>query len=329
MIKLNPKLFDEEVERVATRDGYGQGLVRLGESNKNVVVLCGDLTESTRSLAFADQFPKRFFEIGVAEQNMMGIAAGLALSGKVPFVSSYAVFNPGRNWDQFRVSVCYSQANVKVAGAHAGISVGPDGATHQALEDIAITRVLPELTVIVPCDSIETKKATIASANDVVGPVYLRFGREKSPVVTTEESTFIIGKAEILREGSDATIVACGILVYEALVASEKLSKQGINVEVINSHTIKPLDGATIVGSLQKTGALVTAEEHQVAGGMGSAILEVSSQFFPVPTVMVGIQNRFGESGKPEELLEKYGLKSTNIVEAVKKVIAKKQGKNK
>lgn len=326
MIKLNPKLFDEEVERIAARDGYGQGLVRLGESNKNVVVLCGDLTESTRSQDFADQFPDRFFEIGVAEQNMMGIAAGLALSGKIPFISSYAVFNPGRNWDQFRVSVCYSQANVKVAGAHAGISVGPDGATHQALEDIAITRVLPDLTVIVPCDAIETKKATIAAANEIIGPVYLRFGREKSPIVTTEESQFIIGKAEILKEGSDATIVACGILVYEALVASKELDRENINVEIINSHTIKPLDGATIVGSIQKTGALVTAEEHQVAGGMGSAVLEVASQFHPVPTVMVGIQDRFGESGKPDELLEKYGLKSANIVEAVKKVVAKKHG---
>lgn len=325
MIKLAENIFDSP-EMKTTRDGFGEGLVKLGEINKNVVVLCGDVTESVRARDFADRYPERFFEIGVAEQNMMGIAAGLALSGKIPFATSYAVFNPGRSWDQLRVSVCYSQANVKVVGAHAGISVGPDGATHQALEDIAITRVLPNLTVVVPCDAIEAKKATLAIAQDIVGPVYLRIGREKSPIVTTDETPFTIGKAEVFREGKDVTIIACGIMVYEALAAAETLARGGTEAEVINCHTVKPLDRQTLIASVSKTGCLVTAEEHQTAGGLGSAVIEVVSRFHPVPVEMVGVKDTFGESGTAAELVEKYGLKASNITKAAKEVAGRKNG---
>lgn len=322
-VKLNPKLFDPEVEQIPTRNGYGEGLVALGEKNPNVVVLTGDLVESTRALGFAEKFPERFIECGVAEQNMMGIAAGLALSGKIPFVSSYAVFVPGRCWDQLRVSVCYSKANVKVAGAHAGISVGPDGATHQALEDVASVRPLPNLVVVVPCDSIETKKATIA-LGEHKGPVYFRFTREKTPVITTEDTPFKIGKAEVFREGDDVTIVACGPLVYKSLVAAQELEKEGINAEVINNHTIKPIDKLTLASSAKKTGAVVTVEEHQINGGLGGAVAEVLVENYPVPMERVGMPDTFGESGKPEELLEKYGMSVKKIKEAVRSVIKRK-----
>ncbi len=307
------------------RNGYGHGVVEAGKRNKNVVVLCADLTESTRSLWFAEQFPDRFIEMGVAEQNMMGVAAGMALSaGKIPFIASYAVFSPGRNWDQLRVSVCYSGANVKIMGAHAGISVGPDGATHQGLEDIAITRVLPRLTVIAPCDWRETQKCVEAAAQ-MKGPVYIRFGREKVPTVTTDKTPFAIGKANVYREGADVTAVACGQLVYEALIAAEILAKVGIDVEVINMHTIKPFDTATVVRSVKKTGCVVTAEEHQVMGGLGSAVAECLVQRFSVPQEFVGMQNRFGESGEAEELMTKYGMKADNIIRAVKKVLKRKK----
>ncbi len=307
------------------RDGYGRGVVEAGKRDKNVVVLCADLTESTRSQWFAEQFPDRFIEMGVAEQNMMGVAAGMALSAsKIPFIASYAVFSPGRNWDQLRVSVCYSGANVKIMGAHAGISVGPDGATHQGLEDIAITRVLPRLTVIAPCDWRETQKCVEAAAQ-MKGPVYIRFGREKVPTITTDKTPFTIGKANVYREGADVTVVACGQLVYEALIASDALAKDGIDVEVINTHTIKPLDTATVVRSVKKTGCVVTAEEHQVMGGLGSAVAECLVQRFPAPQEFVGMQNRFGESGQAEELLTKYGMKADNIIRAVKKVLKRKK----
>lgn len=313
-----------KVEQVPTRDGYGKGLLELGKSNNDVVVLTGDVAESTRVHWFKEQFPKRFFEVGVAEQNMMGIAAGLALSGKIPFVSSYAVFCPGRNWDQLRVSVCYNEANVKIAGAHAGISVGPDGATHQALEDIAITRALPKLTVIVPTDAIEAQKAAIASAK-INGPVYIRLGRAKSPVITTQSTPFKVGKAEIYREGKDVAIVACGIMVYEALVAAEKLSKDGIEATVINCHTIKPIDKKTLFDVAKKTGAVVAVEEHQVHGGLGSAVAEVLSQTVPVPMKIIGVNDRFGESGEPEELLKAFGLTSKEIIAGVKSLVQKAQ----
>ena len=303
-----------------TRDGFGAGLVKLGHMDENVVVICADLTDSTRSAAFAKEFPERFIEVGVAEQNMMGIAAGMALSGKVPFISSYAVFNPGRNWDQLRVSVAYSKANVKIAGAHAGISVGPDGATHQALEDMAIVRVLPNMTVIAPCDWVECEKATIA-VGKMYGPAYVRFGRENVATVTTDRTPFEIGKAEVYREGKDVTVIACGIMVFEALKAAEEISKDGIELEVINCHTIKPLDVKTIVESAKKTGKVVTAEEHQINGALGSAVAEALSANCPVPMARVGVLDTFGESGKPDELMDAYLLRSKDIIRKVKSLI--------
>ena len=321
---LNPKLYNTEVEQIATRDGYGQGLVSLGEKNKDIVVLTGDLADSTKASDFGKKFPERFIEVGVAEQNMMGIAAGLALSGKIPFVSSYAVFVPGRCWYQLRVSVCYSNANVKVAGAHAGISVGPDGATHQALEDVATVRVLPNIVVVVPCDVIETKKTTIA-AGEHKGPFYFRYSREKTPVITREDTPFTIGKAEIFKEGSDVTIVACGPLVYQSLIAAAELEKEKISVKVINNHTIKPIDKLTLASAAKETGAVVTVEEAQINGGLGGAVAEVLVENYPVPMERIGMPDTFGESGKPEELLEKYGMSVKKIKEATRAVLKRKK----
>ena len=321
---LNPKLLEEDVEQVPTRNGYGEGLVELGEKNPNVVVLTGDLTESTRVLDFSQKYPERFIECGVAEQNMMGIAVGLAMEGKIPFVSSYAVFVPGRCWDQFRVSVCYTGANVKVAGAHAGISVGPDGATHQALEDVASVRAIPNLVVVVPCDFLETKKATLAAAENN-GPFYFRFAREKTPIITTVNTPFKIGRAEIFREGSDVTIVACGPLVCQSLIAAKELEKEGISVQVINNHTIKPIDKLTLASSAKETGAVVTVEEHQITGGLGGAVAEALAESYPVPIERVGMPDTFGESGQPNELLEKYGMSVKKIKESVKSVLKRKR----
>lgn len=317
---LNPKLFSKDVEMIPTRNGYGDGVVEAGRANPNVVVLCCDLVESTRSLPFAQAFPQRFFEMGVAEQNMAGVGAGMAATGKIPFISSYAVFSPGRNWDQIRVSIAYSNLNVKIMGAHSGISVGPDGATHQALEDVAIMRVLPNMVVLAPCDAHEARKAVLAAAK-YVGPVYIRFTREKTPVITRPSTPFEIGKAVVLREGSDVTLIACGPLVYEALLAAEQLSKRGIDAEVINCPSIKPLDKKTILKSVQKTGAAVTIEEHQTTGGLFGAIAEFLSQTNPVPIIPVGMDDTFGESGTPEELLKKYGMKAVNIVAAAQKIL--------
>ena len=342
---LNHKLFEHDVEQTPTRDGYGEGLVELGETNPGVVVLTGDLKESTRVEAFAKKYPERFIECGVAEQNMVGIAAGLAAAGKIPFISSYAVFSPGRSWDQCRVSVCYSNLNVKIAGAHTGVSVGPDGATHQALEDIAIMRVLPNMTVVVPCDAIETKKMTLASVARP-GPVYFRFAREKTPVITTAETPFEIGKAEVLWDSQNfqfsnsnfqiisefsnlqnqVAIVACGPLVYQSLVAAKELHGEGIGTTVVNNHTVKPMDAATITKVARDCGAVVTVEEHQIMGGMGSAVAEVLAANYPVPMEYVGMPNKFGESGQPEELLEKYGMSVAAIKEAVKRVMPRKKG---
>jgi len=325
IMNLSSNLYQKDkLEQKPTRDGYGQGLIELGKKDKNVVVLCADLTGSTRSKMFKDEFPDRFIEVGIAEQNMMGLAAGLALVGKIPFVSTYSVFCPGRNWDQLRISVAYNQANVKLTGAHAGISVGQDGATHQGLEDIAIVRVLPNMTILAPCDVIETKKATIA-AGKMEGPVYLRFAREATPVFTTVDTPFRIGEAEVFRKGQDASIIACGPIVYEALLAAEELSKEGIDVRVINNHTIKPIDDEMIIKAAQETGAIVTGEDHQVIGGLGSAVAEVLSKNHPVPIEMIGVQDRFGESGAPEELMEEFGLVAVNIKEAVKKVLKRKK----
>lgn len=326
-LKLNKKLFDDDVERVPTRDGYGEGLVAAGEENPNVVALSADLMESTRVQAFAEKFPERFFEVGVAEQNMAAIAAGLGISGKIPFISSYATFSPGRNYEQIRTTIAYNNANVKVAGHHAGISVGPDGATHQATEDIAIMRAMPNMRVIVPCDCVEAKKATLAAAK-MWGPVYLRFGREKSAVITTEETPFTPGKAYALWEPRgrkmDVAIVGCGMLLYHALLAAQRLEKEKINVVVVNSHTIKPLDEKTILAAAQKAGAVVSVEEHQVAGGLGGVIAELLAKKLPTPMEFVGLEDTFGESGKPEELVEKYGMGVDAIMKAVKRALRRK-----
>jgi transketolase len=321
---LNPKIGQPDIEQVPTRNGYGEGIVELGAADERVVVLTGDLADSTRASDFGKKFPERFIECGVAEQNMMGIAAGLALGGKIPFISSYAVFSPGRSWDQLRVSVCYTNANVKVAGAHTGISVGPDGATHQALEDIAITRVLPNLTVVVPCDYIETKKATMA-LGQMKGPAYFRFAREKTPVFTTKETPFQIGRAEIFRDGTDVAIIGSGPVLYNGLVAAMELEQEGISVMVVNNHTIKPIDADTIVGAARKCGAMVTLEEHQIMGGAGSAVCEVLAEHYPVPVARVGVNDHFGESGEPDELIEKFGMGVEAVKKAVKTVLKSKR----
>ena len=304
-------------EELAVRDGYGDGVVEAGEKDENVVVLCADLTQSTRSDKFKERFPKRFIEIGVAEQNLAGIAAGLALSGKIPFMASYAVFSPGRNWDQIRVSICYSGANVKIVGAHAGLSVGPDGATHQALEDVALMRVLPNVAVVVPCDYEEAKKATIAAAQ-FDGPVYIRLAREKTSTMTSPDTPFAIGKAQVCLEGRDITVIACGPILHEALVAANTLAlKHGIKCEVLNCASIKPLDEETILTSVRKTGLAVTVEEHQVAGGLGGAIAELTAQKHPIPVMRIGVEDSFGESGEPKKLWEKYGLSAAHIVNTI------------
>ena len=322
--KLATNLSDKsKLESKATRDGYGLGLVKAGEQDERVMALSADLTESTRALAFAEKFPERFIQVGIAEQNLVTIASGLANYGKIPFISSYAAFSPGRNYEQIRTTVCINNVPVKIAGHHAGISVGPDGATHQMLEDIALMRALPNMVVIVPCDAVEAEKATLAAAGNNV-PTYLRFSREKSPVFTTAETPFEIGRALVLRRGKDVSLVGCGPLLYEALLAAEELSKAGIECEVINSHTVKPLDKNAIIESVKKTKAVVSIEEHQIAGGLGSAIAECLAENYPVPQEFVGMKDRFGESGTAAELIEKFGLNSNGIKTAVKKVITRK-----
>ena len=307
----------------ATREGYGKGLVVAGEKDERVVVLCADLTESTFSHLFKEKFPERFVQVGVAEQNLALVASGMANYGKIPFISSYATFSPGRNNEQIRTNISLNNVPVKIAGAHAGISVGPDGATHQALEDIALMRVQPNMTVVVPCDAIEAEKATIAIAGNGK-PSYIRLGREKTPVFTTADTPFTVGKAETLRDGTDCAIIACGILVHEALLAAEELAGEGIQCMVINSHTVKPLDEKTIVAAAQKTGTVVSVEEHQVAGGLGSAVAEVLSRNNPAPQEFIGMQDRYGESGKAEELMHAFGLNREAIKLAVKKAISRK-----
>ena len=320
---LNPKLFDEDVEQVPSRNGYGEGLVLAGEENKNVVALCADLTESTRTQAFAEKFPERFVEIGVAEQNLATVASGMAAAGKIPFITSYAMFSPGRNWEQIRTTICYNDRPVKIIGSHAGISVGPDGATHQALEDMAITRALPNMVVVCPADAIEAKKATQAIARHPQ-PCYMRLSRENIPVITTEQTPFEIGRAEVFMEGKDAAVIACGQMVYRALLSAKELEKHKISVRVINCHTIKPLDKNTIVKAAEDCGAIVTVEEHQIHGGLGAAVAEIVSQNFPIPMKIIGVEDRFGESGEPNELLEKFGLTKEAIVKAVTAVLRMK-----
>ena len=318
MNKLNSTLVKDLEKAILKniRDGFGEGLVLAGRKDDKVVALCADLTDSTRMSHFRDEFPDRFVEIGVAEQNLASVASGLAAVGKIPFVASYAMFSPGRNWEQIRTTIVYNNRNVKLAGAHAGISVGPDGATHQALEDVALMRVLPDMVVLAPCDYNEAKKLTLAVAR-YKGPVYFRFPREATPVFTTIRTPFKIGRAEVFRVGEEVTIVASGSLVYEALLAAEVL-----DAEVINCSTIKPLDSDTILKSVRKTGRVVTVEEHQVTGGLGGAVAELLGENYPVPMRRIGVKDRFGESGEPGELLEKFGLKAKNIIEAAEELKA-------
>ena len=320
---LNSKLFDKDVIQVSTRDGFGEGLILAGEENEKVVALSADLEESTRADGFFKKYPERSFEVGVAEQSLVTVASGLAHEGKIPYVTSYAVFSPGRNWEQIRTTICYNNVPVKIIGSHSGISVGADGATHQALEDIALMRVLPNMVVISPCDAIEAKKATLAMAK-LNKPCYLRLSRNKTPIITTDETHFEIGKAEIFREGNHATIIATGEMVYFALLAAKKLEESMISTRVINVHTIKPLDTKSVLLAAEATGAIVTVEDHQIAGGLGSAVAEIISQHFPVPLKIIGVDDKFGESGEPEELMKKYGLTVEEIVKAVTSVIRMK-----
>jgi len=332
---LNPKaklvenILDlKSLEQKPTRDGFGLGFLQAADENTSVVGLCADLTESTRMEAFAKKYPERFVEMGVAEQNMASVASGLAAMGKVPFMTSYAMFSPGRNWEQIRTTICYNERNVKIIGSHTGVSVGPDGATHQAIEDIAITRPIANMQVFAPCDMHEAKKVTLAIAK-VDGPCYARFAREKTPVFTTEETPFEIGKAQVFwqeekGEKPDVAIIACGPLVHNAILAAAELEKEGTKVRVINNSSIKPMDEETIIQAAKDAGAVVTVEEHQVAGGMGSAVAEVLAKNHPVPIEFIGVQNRFGESGAPSELIEHFGMGVKHIKEAVKKVLKRK-----
>jgi transketolase len=312
------------IQMKATRDGFGEGLVELGQKRDDIVVLSADLTESTRASWFKEKFPERFFSMGVSEQDMMGTAAGLALSGKVAFACTFGAFAAGRAWDQIRVSVAYMNLNVKIVGTHGGISVGEDGPTHQAVEEVALMRMLPNMSVIVPCDAIEAKKLTIASAS-YNGPVYLRLGRAKEPVITKEDDYFEIGKANLLRDGKDVAIIANGHEVYEAVLAHDILKKENITARIINLHTVKPIDRDIIISSARETGAIVTAEEHTLFGGLGSAVGEVLAQECPVPIEFIGVKDRFGESGSPAELFKLFELTAEDIVKAVKRVIKRKK----
>ncbi len=325
---LNPKLFDEDVERAPIRNGFGRGLVLAGEKNSNVVALTADLSESVRTQEFAKKFPERFFQVGIAEQNLISVASGLAAVGKIPFAASYAVFSPGRSWEQIRTTVAYNNQPVVCVGSHAGVTTGPDGGTHQALEDIAITRVIPNMTVISPCDHLEAEKATMALA-EKPRPTYLRLGREKTPVITTEKTPFEIGKAALFyvpENGKiDVGIIGTGFLVHEAILAAKELSDRGIDVAVLNVSTIKPIDESAICDLARKAKAIVTVEEHQIAGGLGSAVAEVLAAKNPVPIEFVGMQDQFGESGEPLELIKHFNLNAEAIIKSVEKVLGRKK----
>jgi transketolase len=324
--RLNIDLFDRnKIELSATRDGFGRGLLIAAGENSNIVALSADVAESTRCHLFAEKFPERFFQTGIAEQNLAAIAAGLAVSGKIPFISSYAAFSPGRNWEQIRTTVAYNDSNVKIAGHHVGLLTGYDGATHQILEDIALMRVIPNMKVIVPCDSVEAKKATMVAAK-ISGPVYIRLAREKTPVFTSEDTPFIPSKAEIFWQSKkpQVLIIGCGPVLYNALLAANELEEEKIGSIVLNSHTVKPIDENKIIELTKKCGAVVSVEEHSIFGGLGSAVAEVLANNYPVPMEFVGTKDTFGESGKPEELFKKYGLRTKDIKEAVKKVLKRK-----
>lgn len=305
-----------------TRDGFGEGIIDLAKRDPNVVVLDADVAKSTRTEWFKKQFPERFFDMGISEQDLLGTAAGLALTGKIPFVTTYGVFVSGRAWEQIRNSICYPEVNVKIGGAHGGITVGPDGATHQALEELALMRVLPNMTVLAPCDAIETYKAIVAAA-EIQGPVFIRFGRDSVPTITTPETPFVVGKAETFKEGNDVTLIACGLMVHASLEAAEMLEAEGIHARVINLHTIKPLDEETILKAARETKHIVTAEEHQINGGMGSAVAELLGEKCPTPMRRVGVRDTFGESGDSKDLLEKYGLTPKHIAQAARELLGK------
>jgi transketolase len=323
-LKLNDKMFDESVEKAPTRDGFGEALLELGGKNPEVVVLTADLSESTRTESFAKKFPERFFEVGVAEQNMAAIAAGLGISGKTAFISSYAAFSPGKNWETIKTTIVYNYSNVKIAGHHAGIITGPDGVTHQATEDLSLMRSLPNLTIFVPCDAIEAKKVTIEAAN-IKGPVYLRFSRDKTPVITTNETPYDKNKIQPfwVSENPKTVIFATGHMLFYALLAAKKLEQEGVNVIVANVSTIKPADLSSIIDLSKKTGTVVTVEDHQVMGGMGSMVSEILAKNAPTPMEFIGLQDTFAQSGTSKELLEKYKMDDIAIIEAVKKLLQK------
>ena len=314
---LNPNYANDDVEQEPTRAGFGRGLKRAGELDERVLALCADLTESTQMHHFRDAFPKRFIEMGVAEQNLVTVASGLARVGKIPFAASYAAFSPGRNWEQIRTTICLNEMPVKVVGAHAGVSVGPDGATHQMLEDIALMRVLPNMIVVAPGDAIEAEKATMALAQDDKHPAYIRLAREKTPIFSTEDTPFEIGKAYVLHEGHDVTLISTGTMTAQTLRAARTLREAGISVELIHVPTIKPLDVETIVGSVAKTGRAVTVEEAQASAGLGGLIAETLGDHIPAPLLRIGMNDRFGESGNPDELLKHFGFDDQSIVQKV------------
>jgi transketolase len=307
----------------STRLGFGEALVEIGKVNSMVFVLGADTTSSVALSDFAKKFPSRFINVGIAETNLIGMAAGLAVAGFIPFVSTYGVFASGRSWEQIRTIVCYSNLNVKICGSHSGVTVGPDGATHQALEEISIMRCIPGMKVVCPCDFVETKKAVRACAN-LIGPVYIRYGRESTPTFTKSDTPFEVGKANVLKDGEDVAILSCGVMVYESLMAAKMLEIEGVKARVINVHTVKPIDSVTIINAAKECGAIVTAEEHQIYGGLGSAISEVVVKNFSVPIEMVGVNDRFGESGEGPDLLTRFGLKDVNIAEAALKVVRRK-----
>ncbi len=314
-------MFDADVEQIPIRKGFGEGLVVAGENDPQVVALCADLTESAQALPFKEKFPRRFVEMGVAEQNMASVASGMAAMGKVPFITSYAMFSPGRNWEQIRTTIAYNNRPVKIVGSHAGISVGPDGGTHQAIEDIAIMRTMPNMIVISPCDAIEAKKATIALAKTGT-PAYLRLAREKTPVMTTTETPFEIGKAQTIWNSvaPKVGIIATGALLHKALLAAKNLEGK-IEVEVLNLHTIKPLDTDAVIALGKKAGKIVTLEEHQVAGGMGSAVAECLAENYPVPIKFIGVRDQFGQSGTPEELIKHFKMDEVSIQKVVEEFV--------
>lgn len=326
-LKLNPKIFSSDVEQIPIRKGFGEGLLLAGEKDKNVVALCADLTESTQMIFFKEKFPERFIEIGVAEQNLVTVASGMSAMGKIPFCSSYAMFSPGRNWEQIRTTIAYNNRKVVIVGSHSGISVGPDGGTHQALEDMALMRVMPNMDVVSPCDALEAKKATLALAKSE-RPAYLRLVREKTPVITTEDTPFSLEKSEIYWMPdvglAQVGIIVTGGLMHRALLAAKELETEGIKTKVMNICSIKSIDVDAIVALAKETHSIVTVEEHQVMGGMGSAVAEVLAQNCPTPIEFIGIQNKFGQSGTPDELIEHYGMGKNSIKDAVRKVLARK-----